>query len=429
MHLIILGLNHTTAPLDVRERLFIAEERQGDLLDALKRRGASEAAVISTCNRTEIYMTGVDPRDAQGVIADVLTGYFAADTAWIDRYTYTLADDEAYKHLFLVASGLDSMVVGEPQILGQVKDAYRCARRYNASGPFFDKVFHRAFQVAKRVRTETRIGYNPVSISGMAVELARKIFGDLGKKQILVLGAGEMCEVALKHFRKEGLEDILVVNRTLGKAQHLADDIIGTPCPFEDIPALLLRVDMVLSSTGSEKPIIDKEMVLYAMKKRKSRPLFFIDIAVPRDIDPAVNDIDNAYLYDIDDLKDLSQQHLSNRLQEAQKAHAIVDEEVRKFGAWLKQLERNPLITAIRENVEAIRTREVKKAIQRMKQRDPETIEQVDLLTRAIVGKLLHPHIMMIKKNGSPAVLEIIRDLLLAKEDDETSMDSGDEGE
>jgi glutamyl-tRNA reductase len=429
MHLIILGLNHTTAPLDVREKLFIAEERQGELLEALKHRGASEAAVISTCNRTEIYMAGVAPEDAQGVAADVLTACFAVDTAWIGRYTYTLAGDEAYKHLFLVASGLDSMVVGEPQILGQVKDAYRCACRYNASGPFFDRVFHRAFQVAKRVRTETRIGYNPVSISSMAVELARKIFGDLTKKQILVLGAGEMCEVALRHFRKEGLEDILVVNRTFGKAQHLADDIIGTPCPFEEIPGLLLRADMVLSSTGSEIPIIDKEMVLLAMKKRKNRPLFFIDIAVPRDIDPAVNDIDNVYLYDIDDLKDLSQQHLSNRMQEAEKAHAIVDEEVQKFGLWLKQLEMNPLITAIRENVEAIRSKELKKAVQRMKHADKETIEQVELLTRAIVGKLLHPHIMMIKKNGSPAVLEIIRDLLLAKEDDETAMDSGDEGE
>lgn len=429
MHLIILGLNHNTAPLDVRERLFIAEERQGDVLEALKRHGASEAAIVSTCNRTEIYLAGVDPNDAQRAAADVLTDYFAMDTAWIERYTYTLSDNDAYKHLFLVASGLDSMVVGEPQILGQVKDAYRCARHYNASGPFFDRVFHRAFQVAKRVRTETRIGYNPVSISGMAVELARKIFGDLNKKQILVLGAGEMCEVALKHFRKEGLEDIVVVNRTFGKAQHLADDIIGTPCPFEDIPALLLRVDMVLSSTGSEKPIIDKEMVLYAMKKRKNRPLFFIDIAVPRDVEPAVNDIDNVYLYDIDDLKDLSQQHLSNRLQEAEKAHAIVEEEVQKFGAWLKQLDMNPLITAIRENVEIIRTRELKKAIQRMKNADAETIAQVDLLTKAIVGKLLHPHMMMIKKNGSPAALEIIRDLLLAKEDDETSMDSGDEGE
>ncbi len=429
MHLIILGLNHTTAPLDVRERLFIAEERQGDLLEALKAHGAPEAAIISTCNRTEIYMAGVDPKESEALVARVLTDYVTMDSAWIERYTYTLAGDEAYKHLFLVASGLDSMVVGEPQILGQVKDAYRCARRYNAAGPFFDKVFHRAFQVAKRVRTETRIGYNPVSISGMAVELARTIFGELAKKQILVLGAGEMCEVALKHFRKEGLEDILVVNRTFGKAQLLADEIIGTPCPFEEIPALLLRADMVLSSTGSEKPIIDKEMVLHAMKKRKNRPLFFIDIAVPRDIDPAVNDIDNVYLYDIDDLKDLAHRHLSNRMQEAEKAHAIVEEEVQKFNARLKQLEMNPLITAIRERVEAVRTAELKKGVQRMRQADPQTVEQIDLITRAIVGKLLHPHIMMIKKNGSPEVLDIIRDLLLAKEDDEAPVDSGDEGE
>ena len=192
------------------------------------------------------------------------------------------------------------------------------------------------------MRTETRIGYNPVSISAMAVELARKIFGEFGRRQILVIGAGEMCGTALKHFRKEGLEEVFVTNRTFGKAQQLAEETVGIAYPFDDIPDLLTKVDMVLSSTGAEKPIIDKATVLAVMKKRKMRPLFFIDIAVPSDIEPAVNDIENVYLYDIDDLKGLSQAHLSNRLDESKKAHEIVDEEVRKFDIWLEQLGDEP---------------------------------------------------------------------------------------
>ncbi len=311
MHITVLGLNHNTAPLDIREKLYISEEAAHGLLGELKAAGAQEAAVISTCNRTEVYVTGPE-QDAQGRAAiDVLTGRFGADS--LSSYTYLLTDEEAYRHLFLVASGLDSMVIGEPQILGQVKDAYRSASGSGAAGPFLEKVFNRAFQVAKRVRSETRIGYNPVSISAMAVDLARKIFGALERKQILVVGAGEMCEIALKHFRKEGLGEVLVTNRTFAAAQQLAEQIIGTAHPFEALADLLVRVDMVLSSTGSEKPIIDKPMVMDAMKKRKMRPLFFIDIAVPRDVQPAVNNIENVYLYDIDDLKDLSQAHLSEQ--------------------------------------------------------------------------------------------------------------------
>ncbi|OPY61944.1 MAG: Glutamyl-tRNA reductase [Syntrophorhabdaceae bacterium PtaU1.Bin034] len=429
MHLTVLGLNHNTAPLDVREKIFIPEDQQADVLKKLRAEGIGEAAIISTCNRTEIYVSGPDAEEAESAITRTLVERFAVDRKSLHDYTYALTNEEAYKHLFIVASGLDSMVVGEPQILGQVKDAYRTAVTHRSSGPFFDRLFHRAFQVAKRVRTETRIGYNPVSISGMAVELARKIFGDLEQKKILVLGAGEMCEIALKHFKKEGLQEILVANRTFGKAQQLAEEIIGTPYPFEDIPELLLKVDMVLSSTGAEKPIIDRNMVLHAMKKRKNRPLFFIDIAVPRDVEPGVNDIENAYLYDIDDLKELSQIHLSNRLQESEKAHAIVDEEVGKFTSWLKQLDMNPLITEIRESLEAMRQAELRKTLQKMKDTDPETIKQIDMLTRAIVNKLVHPHIMMIKKNGSPAVLDLVKNLLLPREDDEKEMDSGNQGE
>jgi glutamyl-tRNA reductase len=279
------------------------------------------------------------------------------------------------------------------------------------------------------VRTETRIGYNPVSISAMAVELARKIFGEFVRRQILVVGAGEMCGIALKHFRKEGLEQVFVTNRTFGKAQELAEEVTAIARPFDDIPNLLTKVDMVLSSTGAERPIVDKAMVLDVMKRRKMRPLFFIDIAVPRDIEAAVNDIENVYLYDIDDLKELSQAHLSDRIEESRKAHAIVDEEVAKFNIRLKELEMNPLIGRIRENMEAIRAGELKRTLQKLKSADPETIRQLDLLTRAIVNKIVHPHLMMIKKNGSPAVLDVIKNLLLSGEEDEKEMDNRNEGE
>jgi len=429
MHLVILGLNHTTAPVEARERLYVPEDALGDLLGDMTTKGASEAVILSTCNRTEVYVTGPDAGALKGAIVTALTARFGVDAAWLSQYTYSMSDEEAYKHLFLVASGLDSMVVGEPQILGQVKDAYRSASSLAAAGRFFEKVFNRAFQVAKRVRTETRIGYNPVSISGMAVDLAGKIFGDLTRRQILVIGAGEMCEVALKHFKKEGLEEILVTNRTLAKAQHLAEELVGTAYPFEELPELLLRADMVLSSTGAEEPIIDKAMVSLAMKRRKSRPLFFIDIAVPRDIEPAVNAIENVYLYDIDDLKGLAQAHLSNRMEESHKAHAIVDEEVARFGLWLKQLEMNPLITQIRESLETMRHRELKKTLQKLRDPDPETVKQLDALTRSIVNKIIHPHLAMIKKNGSPGTLDLIRDLLLSGGEHEKEMDGGDKGE
>ena len=429
MHLVILGLNHNTAPVEVRERLFVPEETIGPLLTELNARGASEAVILSTCNRTEVYATGPDAGTLKGAIVNALTARFSVDATWLGQYTYSMSDEEAYKHLFLVASGLDSMVVGEPQILGQVKEAYQSASSLAAAGRFFEKVFNRAFQVAKRVRTETRIGYNPVSISGMAVDLARKIFGDLTRRQILVVGAGEMCEIALKHFKKEGLQEILVTNRTLARAQHLAEELVGTAYPFEELPELLLNADMVLSSTGAGLPLIDKAMVSLAMKRRKSRPLFFIDIAVPRDIEPAVNSIENVYLYDIDDLKALAQAHLSNRMEESQKAHAIVDEEVARFGLWLKQLEMNPLITQIRENLETMRSKELKKTLQKLKNADPETVRHLDALTRSIVNKIIHPHLAMIKKNGSPGTLDLIRDLLLFGEEHEKEVDGGDKGE
>lgn len=424
----ILGLNHNTAPLEIRERLYIKEESIPDLLKRIREKGVAESVIISTCNRTEIYFSGEDKDQLMDKVRRVLSEVFTAPDEWFNRYMYSFSDEEAFRHLFLVASGLDSMVIGEPEILGQVKDAYRLAASVKSTGFFLNKTFHKTFNVAKRIRTETRIGYNPLSISSMAVELARHIFGSLEEKKILVIGAGEMCEIALKYFQKGGLSDILITNRTYQKARKLADEIIGEARPFEKLFDLLAEVDMVLASTGSEKPLIDPSSVQAVMKKRKNRPIFFIDIAVPRDIDPAVNDMDNVYLYDIDDLKELSQKHLSGRVKESEKAQVIIDDEAQRFSTWLRKVDVNPLIGHIMNRAEEIRIKEMKRTLGKMGASDDETVNNIDGMTRAIMNKLVHPYLALLKENGDPAVFDTLKKLFQFEENDENDMDSGDEG-
>ncbi|OPY77153.1 MAG: Glutamyl-tRNA reductase [Syntrophorhabdus sp. PtaU1.Bin058] len=429
MQIVVFGLNHNTAPVEIREKLFLTESQVPQFFNALRDRDIEESAVLSTCNRTEIYLCTNDADESLAVIKEILENSFNIDRRILEEYTYTLKDESSYRHLFLVASGLDSMVVGEAQILGQVKDAYRTATHNNATGYLLNKLFHKTFNVAKRVRSETRIGYNPVSISSMAVELSKRIFGELHQRKVLVIGAGEMSETALRYLKKEGLHEIFIINRTFGNAKKLAEDIAGIPYPFESMSDLLMQVDMVLTSTGSEKPLIDTGLIVQVMKKRKNRPLFLVDIAVPRDVDPTVNKIENVYLYDIDDLKDLSQKHLSDRLKESEKALEIIDSEVKKFSSWLRQSEKNPLITFVIDKAEAIRTKEFKKTAQKLKNADEETLRSIDMLTRAIVKKLIHPHVALIKEDSDRETSEIIKRLFTLEEEDEKDLDNRDEGQ
>ncbi len=429
MHIVAFGLSHNTAPIEVRELFSIPEAAVPAVIERLREQDMQGAVVLSTCNRTEIYGSGTTKEEALRVIRAILINHLGVKPEWLDDYTYALFDEDAYRHLFRVASGLDSMVVGEPQILGQVKDAYRLSTLHDSTGFLMDRVFHRTFTVAKRVRTETRIGYNPVSISSMAVELSKKIFLNLAQKRILVIGAGEMCEIALKHFRKEGVSEVLVTNRTFQNAQKLAEEYMGVPYPFNDIPELLTRVDMVLSSTGADMPIISRDLVSSVMKKRKFRPLFFIDIAVPRDIDPLANKVENVYLYDIDDLRDLSQRHLSDRAMESEKAHTIIEEEVNRFAQWLKHLDVTPVITKISQKAEEIRVAELRKTMQKIRNVDEETEERIDMLTKAIVSKLLHTNLTLIRENRNPDVLEVMKKLFQIEGAHEDEMDSRNEGE
>ncbi len=424
----ILGLNHNTAPVEIREKLYINEEFLPALLRKICRQGITESVIISTCNRTEIYFSGRNREEALRKIRHILSETFATPDEWFTDYMYSFSGEEAFRHLFLVASGLDSMVIGEPEILGQVKDAYRLAASANSTGFFLNKTFHKTFSVAKRIRTETRVGYNPLSISSMAVELAKKIFGSLARKKILVVGAGEVCETALRYFQKEGLSDIYITNRTYQKARELAGEIIGEARAFQELPELLTVVDMVLTSTGSEQPIFGLDLIQGIMKKRKNRPIFFIDIAVPRDVDPSVNDMGNIYLYDIDDLKELSQKHLADRVKESEKAQTIIDEEVVKFSDWLKRIDVNPLISHIMGMAEEIRTKEMKRALGKLGHADEETLRNIDAMTRSIMNKLVHPYLALIKENGDPAVFEILKKLFQFEEDDEEELGGGDKG-
>ncbi|HPP06253.1 MAG TPA: glutamyl-tRNA reductase, partial [Syntrophorhabdaceae bacterium] len=311
---------------------------------------------------------------------------------------------------------------------GQVKDAYRAATFLGTTGFYLNRLFHRAFHVAKRVRTETRIGYNPVSISSMAVLLSKHIFGELSNKKILVIGAGEMCEIALKHFKKEGLNEIYITNRTFEKAKALSERVFGKPYRFEEITEILTKVDMVLSSTGADTYILKKEDIVPVMKKRKNRSIFFIDIAVPRDIDPAINDLENIYLYNIDDLKELSMKYLKDRLKESEYAKTIIDEEIVKFSQWIKQLEIHPLITHVVERVESIRVEEFNKMMKKLRHLDDETTKNIEMLTKNIVNKIIHPHLLLIKKERSPEILELMKNLFNYEDDDKEKVGNRDEG-
>jgi glutamyl-tRNA reductase len=427
-YLTLLGLNHNTAPVEIREKIFIPESAIPECLNKIKRSGIDESVIVSTCNRTEIYFHSLLQEASLVNVKEILSEASGLQPGWLDNYAYTLHNEDACKHLFSVASGLDSLVIGEPEILGQVKDAYRIAVFHNATGIFLNKVFHKTFNVAKRIRTETKVGHNPLSVSSMAIELAKKIFGELGERKILVIGAGTMCRTALKYFQKEGLREVFIANRTYQKAQELAEDVLGTAYPFHELAKLFVKVDMVLTSTGSGQPFIDKTFIDAIMAKRRNRPLFLIDIAVPRDIAPEVKGIDNVCLYNIDDLKELSQNHLSDRLKESEKARIIVEEEIKRFSNILRELSMNPLIEHIVEKAEIMRTRELDKALRKLSNIDDGIAQAMDALTKTITNKLVHSHIALIKENNDATLMDIYRRYFhFEEEKNEEKMDNRDQ--
>ena len=393
-----MGLNHRTAGVDVRERFALANHCDEEHW-ALPCTGAvSESIILSTCNRVEILAAGT------GEVAEqVLRNWAGArksDVEDLRPYVYVHKNLEAVRHLFSVASSLDSMVLGEPQILGQLKTAYRKAVKSRATGVILNRLLHKAFSVAKRVRTETAVASSAVSISYAAVELAKRIFGDMRAHKAMLVGAGEMAELAAMHLLQAGIADILVANRTLVRGQELAKQFNGHAIPFEDMPRHLLDVDIIITSTGSQEPIIRARDIRAALKIRKNRPMFFIDIAVPRDIDPDVNGLDNVYLYDIDDLKEVVEENLATRRDEAAKAAEIVNEEVVQFSRWLASLDMQPTIVDLIKKGQRAAEEELAKTLKRLGPVDDNTREALEAMAGALVRKLNHDPIMFLKHGG-----------------------------
>ena len=402
MNLIVFGINHKTAPVEVREKLAIPEKALGDNLRLLEERapGLREKVVLSTCNRTEIYARVSDVASGVDELKRFLCGYHEVDRAALDKAAYVLVLEDAVEHLFKVASSLDSMIVGEPQILGQVKGAYRAAREYSATGAIINRLFEQSFNVAKRIRTETGIAENAVSVSFAAVELAKKIFGDLEGKTALLIGAGEMIELAVKHLMAQGVETVLVANRTYDRAKELAVQFNGEAVKFDHLHEELKRCDIVISSTGAPHFVVRKDLAEKVIGQRQNRPMFFIDIAVPRDIEPSVNEIDNCYLYNIDDLHQVVEANMVERAREAQRAEEIVKSEVEQFFVWLDRLEMAPTTIALRQNVEAVRKAEMEKTLGRLAALSPEDKEAIDRMTQSMINKIIHHPIANLKRKA-----------------------------
>ncbi len=399
--IILIGLNHKTAPLAVRERLFADCEEENNLLPKfLAIEGVAEVLFLSTCNRVEVVAVIDDNPETADKLKKALMkkGGLADDEA---TCLYIYRDDEAIKHLFRVTASLDSLVMGEAQILGQVKEAYRQALAQNSSGVALNRLMHRSFRTAKRVRTETEIAANPVSVSFAAVELAKKILGTLTGKKILVVGAGEMAELTGTHLIGNKAEDITVVNRSLVQAAALAEKFHGRAAGLDNLDEALSHADIVISSTGAPSYIITESMIRRALSKRKNRLLFLIDIAVPRDIDPSVDNIENVYLYNIDNLQNIVDENIKNRRREALKAEKIVDEEVTLYSNWLKELEAVPTIISLRTKAEGIVRAEMEKAQGWMSSIENGDKEKIEALVKGIVNKILHAPVAVMKEESA----------------------------
>lgn len=401
MNFSLLGMNHRTASVDIRERFNLADKCTPAAWALPAGDGIDEALILSTCNRVEILAVGDDDLERK-----MLTAWASAcrmDAKELDRYIYRHIGLEAARHVFEVASSLDSMVLGEPQILGQLKSAYRNAVENGSAGPIINKLLHTAFFVAKRVRHETAIAANAVSISYAAVELAKRIFGALPEHRALLIGAGEMAELAAMHLLQAGVDEMMVSNRTLANGEALATRFHGRAVPLENLEDTLAHADIVIASTGSREPIIDYDLVKNAMKKRRNRPIFFIDIAVPRDVDPEVNTLDNIYLYDIDDLRDVVEENMASRRAEADAARIIVDEEVARFAQWFENQDAKPTVLDLIERGKQAASIEVMRALKRLKTSDPLVKAEMERLAASLVKRLNHDPLAYMKNSDGYA--------------------------
>jgi glutamyl-tRNA reductase len=416
MRVLLYGTSHKTAPVEFREQLaFPPEELKNVLNGLIEECRLDEAVVLSTCNRVEIYGRASTRHARPEPLRDLVSRFNGLDPEEIESHDYFYLDEDAVRHCFRVGSSLDSMIVGEPQITGQIKEAYFGAKKQQVTGPILNNLFERAFHVAKRVRTETGIASHAVSVSFAAVELARKIFEDLKDRSVMLVGAGEMGELAARHLVSHGVERVLVTNRTYERAVELANGFRGEAVPFETLEERLADADIVISSTGSTQPIITKDHVQRALKARRNRPMFFVDIAVPRDIEPAVNELANVYCYDIDDLETVVDSNIKERQREAVRAEEILTQEVKAYLKWFASLDAVPTIVELLEKSDRVRREEVAKTLAKIGNVGEQERQSIEAMANAIVKKILHSPIVTLKKDSGDEdrskVLEIARRL------------------
>src|SRR5579864_2118872 len=403
MRLLLVGISHRTAPVELRERLDFQARGVAEALRALAARGSTrEAAVVSTCNRAEMYVACDDPAQTRLDLVAFVSEFNGVAQGDVAPHVYHESDLEAARHLFRVAAGLESLVVGEPQILGQVKDAHTVATMSHTAGPVLNRLFHASFAVGKRVRTETGLGSGAVSVSYAAVSLARKIFGDLAGRNVLVVGAGEMGKLTALHMKSQGVHHVTILSRTIAHAARTAEAIGGaSAAPWEELDAQLAASDIVITATGAAAPILTKAHIESAMRRRRSRPLFIIDIAMPRDVEAAAGEIEQVFLYNIDHLQATVRENLARRASEVARAETIVNEEVEKFAGWFRSRGAIPTVVALRERFESIRRAELERLDFKLSSLPPEARARVDEITHLIVEKLLLTPTEQLKALGS----------------------------
>jgi len=409
MNIFVVGLNHKTADVDVREKLaFNGQKLEEGLMRLKTLPEVKEAVILSTCNRVEMYTNVKDTAKAYESIKDFISEFHGLDRGSLEKSLYAYENLMAVKHVFRVASSLDSMVVGEPQILGQIKDAFEFALRKKTTGILLNKLMKKAISVAKRIRTETKIAENAVSISFAAVELAKKIFTDLSTKSVMLLGAGEMAELAAKHLVSSGVKEVLVANRTYETGCSLAKEFNGRAVKFENFVHEIANTDIVICSTGASKYVLLKEQMHHVMKERKHKPVFIIDISVPRNIDPEINNIDNVYLYDVDDLQGVVDSNVQGRQKEAEKAEAIIVDEIETFQKWQSSLDSVPTIIALRDRADAIRKEELERLLNKLSGLGEKEKKDIEYMANAITNKLIHPPTAALKEDAED------KDILIA---------------
>lgn len=420
MSLFALGINHKTAPIKVREKIsFSPDTLNGALNELVNAPDINEAAILSTCNRTELYF-GTEEIQGPDQAIEWLSDYHKFTTQELQPYLYNYPNQDAVRHMLRVASGLDSMILGEPQILGQLKDAYTTANDAGTLGKLLGRLFQHTFSVAKQIRTDTAIGGSPVSVAFAAVSLAKQIFGDLSGYTVLLIGAGETVELAARHLNETGIKRMIVANRTVERAKVLADEFQALAIPLTVLPEYLPDADIIISSTASPLPILGKGSVERAIKKRKHRPMFMVDIAVPRDIEPEVADLSDVYLYSVDDMHEVIQENLKSRQEAAVQAEDIIDTQTTRFMGWLRSLGAVATIRAYREKAQSIQNQELEKALKKLNAgEDPEKILQ--LLAHTLTNKLIHAPSSRMRQAGYDGQLDLLQsaiELLELKEPD-----------